>query len=219
MNVLDGPEGLAELQRLGARSIPVLSRGDKFTFAQSLKPVIEFLGLNEKTGPVLSPQQLYERLDRYLSAELAMIPLMPADQLATNAPSRPRTYRTLAHHIYRVTEVFLGATKGETLEAKMFGYAPPETLTTSDLVAYGTGVRDAFRNWWKSGVGTSGSEQLPTYYGPQPMHELLERTTWHSGQHVRQWMMLLDMAGVKFTHPLGDQDFTDLPMPKNVWDG
>jgi len=39
---------------LGARSIPVLSRGDKFVFAQNIAQVVEFLKLNEKTGPVLS---------------------------------------------------------------------------------------------------------------------------------------------------------------------
>jgi hypothetical protein len=32
-------------------------------------------------------------------------------------------------------------------------------------------------------------------------------------------MMLLDMAGVAFEAPLGDPDFADLPMPKQVWDG
>jgi hypothetical protein len=31
-------------------------------------------------------------------------------------------------------------------------------------------------------------------------------------------MMLLDMAEISFERPLGDQDFADLPMPKQVWD-
>jgi hypothetical protein len=31
--------------------------------------------------------------------------------------------------------------------------------------------------------------------------------------------MLLDMNGVKADRPLGDADFVDLPMPKQVWDG
>ena len=217
--MLEDPEGFEELKRLGARSIPVLSRGDKFTFAQSLAPIVEFLGLKEKTGPVLSPQQLYERLDRYLTVQLDLLPRMPEAMLSTHVPSRPRSYRTLSHHIYRIVEVFLGATRGETVQAAMFGYMPPEDTGTAELLRYGTAVRDAFRAWWQAGVGTTGAESLPTFYGPQSMHELLERTTWHSGQHVRQWMMLLDMAHVTFDRPLSDADFKDLPMPQNVWDG
>ena len=36
---------MAELQKLGVRSVPVLSRGDKYTFGQSTKQIVDFLGL------------------------------------------------------------------------------------------------------------------------------------------------------------------------------
>ncbi|HXP02540.1 MAG TPA: hypothetical protein VN808_00355, partial [Stellaceae bacterium] len=69
------------MQRLGARSIPVLSRGDEFVFAQNIAQVVAFLKLNEKAGPVLTPAQLVERMQRYIDAALRMIPQMPDDQL------------------------------------------------------------------------------------------------------------------------------------------
>jgi hypothetical protein len=53
--VLEDPAGLDELRRLGARSVPVLSRGDDYVFAQNIGHVVKFLGLNEATGPALSP--------------------------------------------------------------------------------------------------------------------------------------------------------------------
>ena len=56
--MLEDPAGLDELRRLGARSVPVLSRGDDYVFAQNIGHVVKFLGLNEATGPVLSPDQL-----------------------------------------------------------------------------------------------------------------------------------------------------------------
>ena len=56
--MLEDPAGLDELRRLGARSVPVLSRGDDYVFAQNIGHVVKFLGLNEATGPVLSPAQL-----------------------------------------------------------------------------------------------------------------------------------------------------------------
>ena len=43
MNVLEDPAGLAELQALGARSVPVLSRGSKFIFGQSTREIVAFL--------------------------------------------------------------------------------------------------------------------------------------------------------------------------------
>ena len=49
---------MAELQKLGVRSVPVLSRGDKFTFGQSLKQIVDFLGLDEKSGPELPRRAL-----------------------------------------------------------------------------------------------------------------------------------------------------------------
>ena len=53
--MLEDPAGLDELRRLGARSVPVLSRGDDYVFAQNIGHVVKFLGLNEATGPVCRP--------------------------------------------------------------------------------------------------------------------------------------------------------------------
>jgi hypothetical protein len=218
VNVLEDPNGLAELQSLGARSVPVLSRGDKFTFAQSTKQIVDFLGLNEKSGPELSTDELAERVDKYMSAALELIPLMPADRLGIHVPGRPRSYRTLAFHLFRVVAAFLDTNEGQTLEGAAFREEPAADADTATLVAYGESVRKRFRDWWAKGDTAPGKE-LPTYYGPQSLHELMERTTWHCGQHVRQYMMLLEKEGVGHHTPLQPPDFTKLPFPKNVWDG
>ena len=60
--MLEDPTGLDELRRLGARSVPVLSRGDDYVFAQNIGHVVKLLGLNEATGPVLSPEALAEQV-------------------------------------------------------------------------------------------------------------------------------------------------------------
>jgi hypothetical protein len=100
----------------------------------------------------------------------------------------------------------------------MFREEPAADATTEALVAYGAKIRDRFRAWWQAG-DTAPSKTLQTYYGPQTLHELMERTTWHSGQHVRQYMMLLEKEGVSHHRPLVAADFAKLPMPQNVWDG
>ena len=75
--MLEDAAGLAELRRLGARSVPVLSRGDAFVFAQNIGHVVKFLGLNEATGPVLSPTELIARLEVFLDAAERFVPQMP----------------------------------------------------------------------------------------------------------------------------------------------
>ena len=209
---------MAELERLGVRSVPVLSRGDKYTFGQSTKQIVDFLGLTEKSGPQLSTDELAARVSRFMGAAVELIPLMPADRLDTHVPGRPRSYRSLAFHLFRVVDAFLDANEGVTLVQAMFREEPAPDAGTDVLVAYGTRIRNRFEAWWKAG-DTAPSKTLQTYYGPQSLHELMERTTWHSGQHVRQYMMLLEKEGVTHHRPLVAADFAKLPMPQNVWDG
>ena len=218
MNVLEDPNGMAELQKLGLRTVPVLSRGDKFIFGQNTQQIIDFLGLNEDGGPQLSVDELYARVDKFMAAALELIPLMPYDRLDTHVPGRPRSYRTLAFNLFRVVDAFVGANEGTTLVQQMFREEPAADARTDALVAYGATVRRRFNDWWNKN-DHAASKKLETYYGTQTLHELLERTTWHCGQHVRQYMMLLEKEGQRHHRPLVDADFAKLPMPQNVWDG
>jgi hypothetical protein len=219
--VLEDAAGLAELRRIGARSVPVLSRGDDWVFAQNIAHVVRFLGLNEKAGPVLTPVQLVARLDRFLEVALRIIPQMPDEALDAEVPNRPRSYRVLGHHIFRIAEMFfeVGA-NGDVLTYEKLTVRPPDTMrTTADITAYGADVRQRLSGWWGAKPDKSGGETVQTYYGPQLLHEYLERTTWHVGQHTRQWVMLLGMRGITPDGPPGEADFANLPMPSSVWDG
>jgi hypothetical protein len=218
--VLEDPTGLDELRRLGARSVPVLSRGDDYVFAQNIGHVVKFLGLNEATGPVLSPEQLIGRLDRFLGAAIRMIPQMPDAKLVTEVPNRPRSYRVLGHHVFRIAETFIEVANGADLEYARLTSTPPDAMrTTADIVAYGGDVRERLAAWWSAKSDKLARETVQTYYGPQLLHEYMERSTWHVGQHVRQWIMLLGMAGIEPDHPPTGPDFAGLPMPSQVWDG
>jgi len=184
--VLDGTAGRAELQRLGARSLPVLSRGDEFTFAQNIASVVEFLKLDEKTGPVLSPAQLYQRSLRFIDAALAIVPLMPDDRLATLTPNRPRSYARLAHHMFRIQEAFVEVAGGALFSHALPGEVrrPEEMVSTGALCAYGRGVREQVQQWWRRTPDQSCRQIVETYYGPQRLHEVQELST-----DVRNWTL------------------------------
>ena len=199
----------------------MLSRGDEFVFAQNIAQVVAFLKLDEKTGPVLSPEQLVERMTRFIDGALTIIPLMPDGKLDTEVPNRPRSYRALAHHMFRIPEAFVAVANGAFFAQGLPTDVPSQAdmANSAALSAYGSRVRQAVTKWWLQYPDKSAQQRVETYYGPQKLHEVLERATWHIGQHTRQWMMLLDMAGINFERPLHDRDFADLPMPRQVWDG
>jgi len=198
----------------------VLSRGDEFVFAQNIAQVVEFLKLNEKAGPVLTPAQLHERMEIFIDAALRMIPQMPNDKLDTMTPGRPRSYGRLAHHMFRICEAFTEIAGGEPFHQGRPNevHDPSEMESTAALTTYGKRVQTKVANWWATTEDKNAEATVETYYGPQKLHEVMERSTWHIGQHTRQWVMLLDMTGIKADRPLGPEAFANLPMPQKVWD-
>jgi hypothetical protein len=60
--------------------------------------------------------------------------------------------------------------------------------------------------------------QGQVYYGDVTLHEFLERTTWHSGQHVRQLMMVLDKLGIAPDQPVGAGHLRRPADAHQVWD-
>jgi hypothetical protein len=198
----------------------VLSRGDDWVFAQNIGHVVKFLDLNEATGPILSPSELMERLDLFIRTAIQIVPQMPDTRLSTEVPNRPRSYLALGHHLFRIPEVLPEVAGGATLTNNMLMDGPPNDMRTSAALGiYGQQVLAAVHAWWDSKPDKTALETVQTYYGPQLLHELMERTTWHCGQHVRQWFMLLGMAGITPAVTLDDTAFGGLPMPSSVWDG
>jgi len=218
--VQGNPEGWAELARLGARSLPVVARGDQFLIAQSLNKLSEFLGLGEVIAPKLSPDELAARMDVILAGVERFVRQIPDDRFEDKLRNRDRSYRVLCYHVFRIAEAFMEAmSAGIELKHESLTVPPPDDVRLPGQVAdYGARVRQGFARWWQAFPDHSGTKIVPTYYGPQPMHEVMERATWHCGQHSRQLMMLLEGLSIAPRQPLTAADYAGLPMPEKVWD-
>jgi hypothetical protein len=214
------PAGLEELQRLGARSVPVVSQGDKFVFAQVIKDVVEFLGLKDDTAPQLSPDELKERYAAILQKAIDLVKAMPDDQLENLLPNRPRSWRVLMHHVFQIPVAFLDMEEtGESLSYEKLVEAPPQDMMTSGAIAaFGERVRDRFQAWADKTRGEDFSGKVPTYFGGTTRHEMLERTVWHSTQHVRQVGSLLEKAGRTTERAVTSADIKGLPLTDKIWD-
>lgn len=218
--MLEDEAGLEALRALGSRSVPVVARDGNFVFAQLIKDVVAFLGIDEDVGPKLSPAALVARGDRIWQAATRYCAQMPDAALEKELPNRPRSYRVLMHHLFQVPTAFLAARRsGAGLTYEELVAPPPGNVRTSaDIAAFGEAMRQDFAAWAKAEGDRLGQGRMPTYYGEQPTHEVLERTVWHSAQHVRQIMSLLEQEGIEVDRPLGADDFKDLPLPAPVWD-
>jgi hypothetical protein len=200
--------------------VPVVSRGDKFVFAQVIKDVVEFLGLKDDVGPQLSPAALHDRYDHVLETAIRLVGQMPDDQLERQLPNRPRSWRVLMHHVFQIPTAFLDMEDtGEMLTYENMVAAPPDDMRTSRAIAaFGETVRARFSGWWQGAQKAEFGGPVPAYFGTTSRHEMLERTVWHSTQHVRQLASLLEQAGVTPERPLTKADIKGLPLTDKVWD-
>ena len=199
----------------------MVSRGSDWVSGQVLKDIARIAGIEMSGAKMLSPAELHQRMNIILTGAQRFLKQMPDSELETQLPNRPRSYRQLGHHLFRIPEAFLEMVDGAPLTYETLTVDPPEDMRSFTAIAdYGAEVLARINAWWD---GSQGSEdftrKVETYYGPQPLHEIMERSTWHSGQHVRQVMMLMDVLGIEPDDRLGDAAFADLPMPKDVWDG
>ena len=221
INVAGNPDGMAQLQALGARSVPVVAKGDEFVIGQSLRDVGAFLGLDAEDAGILAPGELVQRLDWVLAAAQRYLRQLPDSQMLAELPGRPRSYRMLTYHIFQITRGFLVVARGGELTYELLGLPAGDDLVRfADIADDGEIARQDLLAWW-AGSGQSADFAAPvaTYYGPQSLHDILERTTWHTAQHVRQMLFILDGLDIAPDGPIGDCELAGLPLPTEVWDG
>jgi glutaredoxin len=219
VNVLEHPTGRQELAELGIRSVPIVRRGTDWANGQVLRDVARVAGINWGGARILPPDELTARLKVIQAAAQRYLQQIPEDKLAILLPNRPRSYGQLAYHIFNIADAFLEHEMGQPLIEGAYNRVQKPGTTKAQLAAYGQDVLERFGIWWdEAGQATDFATDANVYYGDVTLHDYLERTTWHSGQHVRQLMMVLDKLGLAPDDPIGQETFAGLPMPDKVWD-
>ncbi|MBP49789.1 MAG: hypothetical protein CL396_06860 [Acidiferrobacteraceae bacterium] len=221
VNVLEDQNGFDELATLGLRLVPIVARGDNWANGAVFRDVARVAGFEWQEHAILPAAKLIRQIDRILVVAGACLSQIPENKLDTLLPDRPRSYRQLSYHIFQIPSVFLDRVEKnmpytyEALISKL-----PEAITTqAQLLDYGQQVRSRLTHWWQqTGSNTDFSQPGKVYYGEVTLHEVLERTGWHSGQHTRQLILTLEKMGITPKQRLTVTDLAGLPLPKNVWD-
>lgn len=210
--------GFDRLVALGARTVPVVAKGDRFTYCQSMKDVIAFLDLDAALKDPLPPEELKDRLLLVVRSAIRFLRQMPADRAFDRFRDRDRSFASTAFHLFRVAEMGVEASRQIELRSEGFREKPPADWTIEDIARRGEEVAEAIEAWWaEADTDRSFAYTVPTYYGVRPMHEVFERTAWHAAQHARQLMLMLESHGIAPDRPLTAEDLDGLPMPDSVW--
>jgi glutaredoxin len=221
VNVLADKGAFEELAELGLRTVPIVRRGKDWANGQVLKDVARVAGIKWGGAKALPAPELVARLIAIQRAAQRFFAQIPEDKLGQQLPNRPRSYADLAYHIFNIADAWLEhEVQGLPLKEGAYNrVAGPEKNGKEQVLAYGREVLSGIERWWQGpGQKTDFSAKANVYYGDVDLHHFLERTTWHSGQHVRQMMMVLGLLGIAPDKPVGKETFDGLPMPDKVWD-
>lgn len=205
------------------RNVPVVAKGERYVFGQNLEDVAEFVGLQGTGHTPLPPGELVVRWTNVLRTAQSLISQIPDGRMGERViPNRERPIRLLAHHVFRIGEAFLESAIDGVEYAIQHANVPPADgtcLTGREIARYGGEVVARIEAWWSNLADKSGAQQMATYYGPQPLHQVLERSTWHSAQHVRQLTHVLEERwGITPTRRLSPADLAGLPLPERLFE-
>ena len=220
INVSARPEAMDELREMGVRTVPVVARGKEYVFAQELADVSQFIG-RKVDFQRLPPGELMRKWRAVLAAAQRHVVQLPAARLAERATEgRDRSIRDLAYHVYQVPDAFLQAMEDGVQDLTSVYNAPPpkEVTTPGQIRDYGRKVSERLERWWQREGHRVVDSSMETYYGVQRVHHVMERSVWHSAQHARQIMAVLERMGIQPEDPLTQDDYAGLPMPKGLWE-
>ena len=220
INVSARPEAMDELREMGVRTVPVVARGREYVFAQELADVSRFIGRKTEFKRLPAPE-LMEKWLHVLTAAQRHAAQLPEARLGERATEgRDRSIRDLACHIYQVPDAFLQAVENgvEDLTAVYNAPPPAHVRTGADITAFGAQITGRLQRWWATQADKSCPGSLKTYYGTQPLHHVLKRCAWHSAQHARQILAVLEGLGIRPDGPLTEKDYAGLPMPAGLWE-
>ena len=185
--------------KYGLRKVPVLAKGEQYAIGQMLEPFAKLAGIPIEGAGRLSPEQLYSKYEMVFAAGQRYARQFPAERLSERViPHRERVIRTLCFHVFRIGESFLETWNGAEYSAKIADNEPPGSMRAGDDIArYGAGVWNRYEAWWGELEDRALSRVLKTYYGDMSAHRVFERVTWHSAQHCRQLVAVLERMGIQ----------------------
>ena len=210
---------MAELAEIGARSVPVVRRGDDFMFGQDLRAVAAFIGVTFGAER-LPPPLLIERLCRLLDTGAAFTRALPPDHAETLIPGRAdRAFLDLGYQMATIMRGLPRRGRGRRAELPAFRAAAAQ-----GGAHHGPGRDDDGRPAGRARP-LAAKRREPFARDAQ---DILWRAApaWRAGAHrlacratcaaARVYLRLA--LGVGGETRLSERELAGLPLPEAVWD-
>ena len=130
----------------------------------------------------------------------------------------------VSHHIFNIAETYLDCVNNDGAKNLTDILERPlkagTYLTSAEIARYGDEVTARLEQWWDALADKSCRKDINTFYKDRAlsMHQLLERSTWHSAHHARQIADVLERRGIDPGVRFTPGDLAGLPMPERLWD-
>jgi glutaredoxin len=217
INVEAEPARAGKLRERGMR-VPALCVGEECVNGVHLSTVAGLLGVDYAEPERLSPAELRDKYRIAIGALTRFTAQITPETAAFALPGRERSLIEVAGHAACVMRYFLGKYDDDDY-GLFFDDLEPSARDSPEIIAFAGESLDRFEAWWAE----MGSEDpldtvVPVYWGHRTLHEALEREVWHTMQHTRQVMFMLEQVGVSPDAPLTADDLAGLPLPVRVFD-
>jgi hypothetical protein len=217
INVDEDAAGAAKLKDKGMR-VPAMCIGDECVNGVHLETVAKVLGVPYEPPVMLEPAALVEKYRVVTDALCRYIAQVTPEAASFKLPKRDRDLIQVAGHAGMVMRYFLGKYEDEAYD-RFFDDLEPGLRDPAELIEYVRETRARFETWWEQDGSFDPLDTVITvYWGPRTLHEALEREVWHTAQHTRQVMLMLESVGITPDTPLTADDLAGLPLPDRVFD-
>jgi hypothetical protein len=211
-------EAMAELAALGAKSLPVSVRGDKFVVGYNVPELCEVFEIDVTGKGPLHPDQMMEKYGLVFDALRRAVRQLSPEQLDWISPGRPRSMRQLLWHSFERPILGIEAhDSGEYTEQMVRRYEKlaQNYETVEDICAYGDQVEVDLAEFLNH--GDKLAKKVDSYMGPITVHELIELALGHAIQHLRHAYHYFPMMGLEPERPLAPKDYKEVPVPEDLF--
>lgn len=220
VNVVANPEAMDDLKKLGIRGIPCVTRGTEWVYAQSLEDVTAFLGKVYAPPKVQTPEYIFEKWLFLLDTTISYLKATPPDVLKVEpVKNRVRPVGQLAFHVFQIAEAFVHCMRTRQsawIERSSGAVDMSIALDKPRLLDYAAPIVAELRKYRDN--GEFQSVPMDFEWGLKTTYEFLDRSSWHSAQHMRQVASTLAREGVTLVPQWKDEYFQGLNVPVQLWE-
>lgn len=188
--------------------------GNNAVHGVDLQQVAGLVGLDYDSRPQLSPAELRNRQAVLLSILDRAIDRIPESVHGTKIPGRDRTIWNLVEHMCEIASVYQRVATGISI----FDATAADAEVNGELssVQLHSSIKDLTMRL--SAETLDYERRVETYFGVASLHYVLERSTWHIAQHLRQLASLMCDVDPSIMPEIDAKLLAGLPIPIEVWD-